>query len=91
MNRSKLFLALTTCFLAISGITATNIFSVARLRYYYTAGLTGTSGNCLNIPKGCVFDNLATSICTVLYGSQRHVTYTKSNCTVLLTYSHLEI
>jgi hypothetical protein len=91
MNRSKIFLGLTTCALAVAGVAAAKTFATGKLRYYFTIGTTGTGGQCLSAPKTCVPTNvIPNAICTVLYGSQHHVIYTLPTCIHPLTYQTVQ-
>jgi len=45
MKRSKLFLGITTCLLAITGVAAINHFDNGKIRYYCTVG-NGTISYC---------------------------------------------
>jgi hypothetical protein len=90
MNHPKISLGVTTFLLAIAGVTASKNFATSRIRYYFTSGTTGTGGTCLVTARNCLKLVDGDSNCTVPYGIQHHVTYTKSGCTTLCIYNVLE-
>jgi hypothetical protein len=92
MKRSKIFLRVTTCLLAIAGVAAAKRFGPAISRYYYTLG---------PVPKACLRTSIITCVSdptgpfvctfyfvtTILGGHFNVPVYTRNNCTSLLRYS----
>jgi len=65
MKRSKIFLGITTCMLAIAGVAAANHFRGSITRWYITAGVGfPVTKHC--VPSGsitCVYDNGKLTTC----------------------------
>lgn len=78
MKRSKIFLGVTTCLLAIAGVAAAKRYGSATTRYYCTAGNGGITKYCASTSS---FDQLSTDITKPL----ATVTFTENST----SYTHL--
>ncbi len=68
MKRSKIFLGITTCLLAVAGVAATKRFGQSFQRWYCTIG-NGTAQFCVPVPETCVTKLIGSNLktCTVSY------------------------
>jgi len=65
MKRSKIFLGVTTCLLAVAGVAAAKRFSTSITRWYVTA-----NNHCIVSPSiTCTQFNSAANTCTVALGT----------------------
>jgi len=92
MKHSKIFLGVTTCLLAIAGVTAARHYGPSIRRWYCTEGVLGVK-HC--VPTGtitCVYD--ASQITTCLYQNQAVFTSGAigpwSNCKHKFVYSRTD-
>jgi len=81
MKRSKIFLGVTTCLLAVAGVAAANRFT-AISRWYVTDGTE--AGHCVATPSTilCVQDNTGTTTCTVNVSGTHFKVYTTGSAGV---------
>jgi len=64
MKRSKIFLGVTTCLLAITGITAAKHFGDVKIRWYCTTGILGLNKHCVQTgPITCLYNSSKTFTC----------------------------
>lgn len=95
MKRSKIFLGVTTCLLAVAGIAAAKKFNPATTRFYYSLAGTSISHCFSSAAVTCVQDITKSTNCTFAFvthsfGSDHthnvHV-YTHNDCTSPLLYT----
>jgi len=89
MKRPKVFLAVTTCLLAIAGVAATKATKFGTTPgFYFTKQ---TSGNCVALPNENSFcDYLSSGLktCITVISAKTYKIYTSSLCTHLLKYNN---
>jgi hypothetical protein len=93
MKRSKIFLGVTTCLLAVAGIAAAKRFGPSRTRFYITLGF---SSRCISTPAlvcmpTTIFPSFQCTVSFVTNGigipiTHSRAVYTDNNCITLLKY-----
>ena len=86
MKRSKIFLALTTCCLAVAGVFAAKATHFGTSPGFY---LTATfKQKCLPLTHSkCLYDATATPTCLTVIGGITYKLYITSTCVKPLTYN----